>query len=285
MPSDLPWEQAQESHASLYRARDSAQNKDEQNALARKEHQAFAREVVTENPLMAVPLAAAIPLYTGAKALGLTNARSDASFAEMGDAYKGVGQGLMATDVNPWEAAQAFAGSVVDTAKMGVEKVKQLLPWEEAQQYKPTPKAPIPIERKITMPKFDEVFSKLVGQESGGKHTDDKGNLITSPVGAQGITQLMPNTKGDPGFGVMPLRNETKAEYLRFGKDYLKAMVKEFNGDYEQALAAYNAGVGNVKKAIEKGGKDWKEFLPKKSETIPYINNILGKKDAKERAV
>lgn len=126
--------------------------------------------------------------------------------------------------------------------------------------------------------KFEKVFSNLINQESQGVHATASGKMLTSSAGAEGITQVMPKTSGDPGFGVQPVKNKTEAEYLRFGRDYLKAMLKEFDGDYEKALAAYNAGVGNVKKAIEKGGENWKEKLPKKSETIPYINNILGKK-------
>lgn len=126
--------------------------------------------------------------------------------------------------------------------------------------------------------KFDTVFNKLIGQESGGNHTDSSGNLTTSPKGAKGITQVMPNTGDDPGFGVDPIKDKSQSEYIRFGKDYLKAMLKEFDGDYEKALAAYNSGVGNVKKAIEDGGSKWKDKLPKKEETIPYINNILGKR-------
>ena len=57
----------------------------------------------------------------------------------------------------------------------------------------------------------------------------------------------------------------------------------------EKALAAYNAGPGNVMKAEGKAdrfGGDWKEYLPRQEETLPYINKIL-KKDTngKEGAI
>lgn len=123
--------------------------------------------------------------------------------------------------------------------------------------------------------KFDRVFRNLIQQESRGQHTDRSGQLTTSPVGAQGITQVMPKTGKNPGYGIQPLQNDSEEEYIRFGKDYLNAMLTEFNGNYEQALAAYNAGAGNVKKAVERGGAQWKDFLPKKQETIPYIRNIM----------
>lgn len=143
-----------------------------------------------------------------------------------------------------------------------------------AQGTRPVTTSPVRSNR------FDTVFNKLVGAESRGQHTNDSGGLTTSPVGARGITQVMPKTGDDPGFGVTPIQNTSEGEYLRFGKDYLRAMLTEFNGDYEKAVAAYNAGHASVKRAItkaEKAGGDWTEFLPKKSETIPYMRKILGK--------
>lgn len=125
---------------------------------------------------------------------------------------------------------------------------------------------------------FNTVFENLIQAESRGKHFTG-GSLTTSPVGAKGITQVMPKTGQDPGYGVTPLQDNTEEEYRRFGKDYLNAMVKEFGGDFRKAVAAYNAGPGNIKKAVrkaeEKGG-DWVQYLPKKSETIPYMKRILG---------
>ena len=108
---------------------------------------------------------------------------------------------------------------------------------------------------------------------------DAKGNLTTSPVGAKGVTQVMPKTARDPGYGVQPIKDDSHGEYVRFGRDYLTAMLKEFDGDYQKALGAYNAGAGNVKKALLKAAKagddDWQAHLPKKSETVPYIRNIM----------
>lgn len=81
------------SHSDLYAARMGAPAQS-QATLAPYEHQAFAREWVGENPLNALSAAAAIPLYTAYKASGLSNARSPASFAEITQGYKGIGQGL-----------------------------------------------------------------------------------------------------------------------------------------------------------------------------------------------
>jgi len=136
------------------------------------------------------------------------------------------------------------------------------------------------VEAKPVDNQFDQVFNKLIMAESGGKHTTAIGKLTTSPVGAEGITQVMPKTASKPGFGVEPMRDKTEAEFKRFGRDYLKAMLNEFGGDYSKALAAYNAGPQSVKNAIKKGGEDWMNFLPKKEETISYIRRILGDKGA-----
>lgn len=128
-------------------------------------------------------------------------------------------------------------------------------------------------------PDFENVFERLIQAESRGRHRNSRGELTTSPVGAQGITQVMPKTAKNPGYGVKPIQDDTEEEYLRFGRDYLQAMVKEFDGDYRKALAAYNAGAGSVKRAVSRAkesGKSWEEHLPKKSETIPYMDKILG---------
>jgi membrane-bound lytic murein transglycosylase MltF len=139
--------------------------------------------------------------------------------------------------------------------------------------------APPPQYRNEAAPKqknqFDRVFTNLVQAESQGQHLDAKGGLLTSPKGAQGITQLLPATAKDPGYGIAPAKDTSESEYRRVGKDYLKALVTEFNGDYEKALAAYNYGVGNVKKAITKNGDAWKDKLP--AETQNYISKILGR--------
>ena len=153
-------------------------------------------------------------------------------------------------------------------------------PWEKEWGRKPNINvegfSPIMQEGSL---RFDDVFNKLIQAESNWRHRDEEGNLITSPVGARGIAQIMPKTAKDPGYGVKPLQDDSEEESLRFGRDYLSALVKDFNGDYRKAVAAYNAGPGNVKRAVrlsKKSGKDWTEHLPKKEETIPYMKKILG---------
>lgn len=250
-PWDKDWSTS--THAELYVARSKAKTQEEQDKLAGLEHQAFAREATAENPLLAVPIALATPLYQAGKALGLTDSRSKPSVTQLGQGLKGIGEGLAEAVKKPWDKfwGKEASSETPKTAPNG--------PWV----------------KNIPVDKFEQVFNKLIKQESGGKHEDARGYLIASGKGAKGITQVMADTGISPGYGVEPIKNKSKEEYLRFGKDYLKAMLNKFGGDYEKALAAYNAGPGNVDKAIKKGGTNWKDHLPKKSETLPYIKNIM----------
>ena len=86
------------SHSALLAMRDALPADDPRQAvLAPYEHAAFAREWTRDDPLVAVPsLAVSIPGYSIAKLLGLTHSRSPASLSEMGQAYRGMGQGLLA---------------------------------------------------------------------------------------------------------------------------------------------------------------------------------------------
>ncbi len=87
-----------------------------------------------------------------------------------------------------------------------------------------------------------------------------------SPRGAKGLMQIMPATGAKPGFGVTPLQNDSIDENIRFGTDYYAAMLRETGGNPEHALAAYNAGLGTVRRA---GG------VPNIRETQDYVAKIM----------
>lgn len=120
-----------------------------------------------------------------------------------------------------------------------------------------------------------DLFRSLIMQESGGKHYAPGGGLLTSKAGARGISQLMPGTARDPGFGVRPAQDESEEEYLRVGREYLDALLRYYGGDRKKALAAYNAGPGNVDKAIAKHGSDWLSSMSR--ETKEYVPSVLGR--------
>lgn len=84
-----------------------------------------------------------------------------------------------------------------------------------------------------------------------------------SPVGASGLTQLMPGTARE--LGVNPWNPYSN---LEGGVRYLRQMLDLFNGDLEKALAAYNAGPGRVQRA---GG------VPNIRETRLYVASIMSR--------
>jgi soluble lytic murein transglycosylase-like protein len=91
-------------------------------------------------------------------------------------------------------------------------------------------------------------------QESGGRHRNPDGSFVTSSAGARGISQTMPKTGVDPGYGVKPLQNNSREEYIRFGRDYRNALTKHFGGNIVLGLTAYNWGPKNVQEHIAKVG-------------------------------
>lgn len=90
-----------------------------------------------------------------------------------------------------------------------------------------------------------------------------------SPAGAIGVMQLMPATAAQ--LGVDP---HDPGQNIQGGVSYLRRLLSEFGGDTAAALAAYNWGPGNVKKAITSYGGDWLSAAP--SETRNYVSKILG---------
>ncbi|MDT0684671.1 lytic transglycosylase domain-containing protein [Roseicyclus sp. F158] len=67
---------------------------------------------------------------------------------------------------------------------------------------------------------------------------------VTSPVGAFGLTQIMPGTASD--LGINPEYYESPYLQVEGGARYLASMLNMFDGNIIHALAAYNAGPGNV---------------------------------------
>ncbi|HGX5381148.1 TPA: transglycosylase SLT domain-containing protein [Escherichia coli] len=128
-------------------------------------------------------------------------------------------------------------------------------------------------ERQDTIKRYEATTDRRLGEspinheavaqiESGGRHYDRAGNIITSSAGAMGRMQTMPGTLRDPGFGVAPARDNSPEEMERVGHDYLDAMLRRY-GNVDQALGAYNWGPGNLDAAIKKHGSDWYYYAPK----------------------
>jgi len=101
------------------------------------------------------------------------------------------------------------------------------------------------------------LLEALVWQESRWRED------ARSPVGAQGLAQLMPGTARYLGVDPRdPFQN------LEGGARYLREQLDRFDGDLEKALAAYNAGPGRVERA---------NGIPNIRETKQYVAAIMGR--------
>lgn len=112
----------------------------------------------------------------------------------------------------------------------------------------------------------DALTQAMIGVESGGNPN------AVSPAGARGLMQVMPDTARDPGFGVQPMQNDSPEENVRFGQDYMQAMLRKYGGNQMLALAAYNGGPGRVDEALQKAGGDPQramQFLPQETQQYP----------------
>ena len=101
------------------------------------------------------------------------------------------------------------------------------------------------------------LLEALVWQESRWRED------ARSPVGAQGLAQLMPGTARYLGVDSRdPFQN------LEGGARYLREQLDRFDGNLEKALAAYNAGPGRVERA---------NGIPNIRETKQYVAAIMGR--------
>ncbi len=107
------------------------------------------------------------------------------------------------------------------------------------------------------------ILECIITQESGFNI------MAESSVGARGLMQLMPETAADLG-----CRNAfDPVENVKAGAHYFAEQYRYY-GDLQRALAAYNAGPGNV---------DTYGGVPPFDETINYVSNIAGNYEARKR--
>jgi soluble lytic murein transglycosylase-like protein len=101
------------------------------------------------------------------------------------------------------------------------------------------------------------LLAGLIEQES---HFDP---TVGSAAGAQGLTELMPETASS--LGVTDPHDPTQS--IEGGARLLSEKLKEFGGNTELALAAYNAGSGAVQQY---------DGIPPYPETEAYVQKVLG---------
>ncbi len=108
----------------------------------------------------------------------------------------------------------------------------------------------------------------------------------TSRVGAKGLMQLMPGTAREtaPRAGLSySYESLSDPQYnVALGSTYFNGLLSQYGGSYVLAVAAYNAGPGNVNKWVRnygdpRGGSDvlnWIENIPFE-ETRNYVQRVL----------
>jgi soluble lytic murein transglycosylase len=109
-----------------------------------------------------------------------------------------------------------------------------------------------------------------------------------SHAGARGLMQLMPGTaretSGKIAMAYRPEALNSDITYnIQLGSTYFQRMLNYYNGSYPLAVAAYNAGPGNVNKWLVRNGDprnggidilDWIEQIPI-FETRNYVQRVL----------
>lgn len=106
-----------------------------------------------------------------------------------------------------------------------------------------------------------DVLWRLLYQESRFRDDIVTGR-VTSPVGALGIAQFMPATARE--WGVDPL---DPASAIPGAARYLRWLINQFGGDLDKAVAAYNWGIGNVRR---------QGLAKAPGETVKYVAAITG---------
>ena len=145
----------------------------------------------------------------------------------------------------------------------------------ETPTEKPTTTIPVG-KQNISIPTGEKyapasLVKAVIKVESGGKQE------AVSSKGARGLMQLMPATARDLGVDARDPKQNVEG-----GSRYLQQQLNEF-GDESLALAAYNWGPGNIKRAMAKvraEGKrpTWaniKAYVKVPKETREYVDTVL----------
>lgn len=124
----------------------------------------------------------------------------------------------------------------------------------------------------------DDIFGRMIHQESRGQQFGANGAPLQSSAGALGIAQVMPGTAPEAaalaGLPYDENRYRTDPQYnAALGRAYFGKQLEDFK-DPTQAVAAYNAGPGRVRDAVASFGENWLQHMP--AETQDYVGKVLG---------
>ncbi|MBP9838823.1 MAG: lytic transglycosylase domain-containing protein [Proteobacteria bacterium] len=162
---------------------------------------------------------------------------------------------------NPFEVSHDI-GNIKAAKKVAISKEKAGNVLESACFIKNKKTREEIIEAaQMAAEKYDLQFEMIIAVmsvESGCR------NSARSNKGALGLMQLMPSTAKWLGIEKPHLITNN----INGGAKYLAFLVKEFDGDYRLAIAAYNSGPYTVKKY----GK-----IPPYQETRQYVKGVINK--------
>lgn len=114
-------------------------------------------------------------------------------------------------------------------------------------------------------------FVDRIRQAESAGNPNAVGRYIPGQGTAKGDMQVMDATNLNPGFGVVPARDNSPAERSRVGRDYAQALLQRY-GNEAEAAAAYNWGPGNYDQWKAAGGDASK--MP--AETRAYVAKVTG---------
>jgi len=120
------------------------------------------------------------------------------------------------------------------------------------------------IEQTANAEGVDPLLARAIAmQESGGRQS------VRSNKGAVGVMQVIPKYVKDFGGG-NPYNED---DNIRIGIREIKSYLKQFNGNLEHALIAYNWGPGNLKAWLKTGKGVNGQPMPE--ETRKYIPSVM----------
>ncbi len=127
---------------------------------------------------------------------------------------------------------------------------------------------------KLSADALDQLVQAVISVESAGNPK------AVSPVGAKGLMQLMDATGKEwhKKLGMQEPYNPFDAEQNKaIGTAYIEWLLGQFSGNDKLALAAYNGGIGYIRKKLKllsaKRYEDIEPFLYR--ETREYVKKVL----------
>ena len=104
-----------------------------------------------------------------------------------------------------------------------------------------------------------QIALQVAQQETGIQQFNADGTVVRGKAGEYGVFQLMPETAA--ALGVNPI---DPTENIQGGITYLRELYQKF-GSWPLAIAAYNAGPGNIQAGIIPGS------------TVNYVSSVLAR--------